>query len=88
MPFSDCEDRSFLYATLMKMAFNFDVILVDYPGHVATAVRLGDPNKDDDAFTWKGQTWIICDPTYMNATSGMSMPDFKKVTPEIIALQP
>lgn len=86
MPYSDCEDRSFLYATLMKMAFNFEVILIDYPGHVATAVNLGTPASDDDTLKWKGQTWVICDPTYMNASSGMSMPDFKNITPEIIAL--
>ncbi len=87
MPFSDCEDRSFLFATLMKMAFNFELILTDYPGHVATAVQLGQPKSDDDVIVWKGRNWIICDPTYMNASSGMSMPDFKSVTPEVISLQ-
>lgn len=87
MPYSDCEDRSFLFSTLVKMAFNFEVVLLDYPGHVATAVQLGPPNNNDDVLAWKGRPWVVCDPTYLNATSGMSMPEFQKITPEVIALQ-
>lgn len=39
---SDCEDRSFLFARLVTEVLGVDSIGLNYPGHVATAVRLSD----------------------------------------------
>jgi hypothetical protein len=35
----------------------------------------------------KGQRFVICDPTYINADAGMCMTQFKGVQPDIIALR-
>jgi len=39
-PFSDCEDRAILFAWLTRNLLKLDVLLLDYPNHVATAVRI------------------------------------------------
>ena len=44
-PYSDCEDRSLLYATLVRDLLGLDVVLLDYPEHIATAVKF---NQDID----------------------------------------
>ena len=38
-PYSDCEDHSVLFAYLVRELPGLEVIGLDYPGHVATAVR-------------------------------------------------
>ncbi|MFC2085076.1 hypothetical protein ACFLS9_08470 [Bacteroidota bacterium] len=82
-PYSDCEDRSILFSYLVKNILGLSVIGVDYPGHVATAVKF---NLDvpGDYITYKGEKYIICDPTYTNAYIGMSMQKYKNTKPEKI----
>lgn len=72
-PFSDCEDRAALFAWLVRSMLALDVIIVSYPGHVATAVEFSSPVVGD-AITHNKKRYIIADPTYMNARVGMSMP--------------
>ncbi len=83
--YSDCEDRSILFSYLVKNLLRMDVIGLDYPGHVATAVRFSD-NLSGDTITFNGKKYIVCDPTYINANAGMAMPMYKNVDPEIIKL--
>lgn len=81
-PYSDCEDRSILFAYLVKKLLKKDVVMLNYPNHVATAVEMGD--KTVGAYlTYKGKKYTVTDPTYTNATAGMVMPQFKGVSPEI-----
>lgn len=75
-PACDCEDRSILFSFLVKELLNLPVIGVDYPGHVATAVKF-DVDVPGDFVTYKNQKYLICDPTYINAYIGMAMPQFK-----------
>ncbi|MDW7680249.1 MAG: hypothetical protein SCK70_06770, partial [bacterium] len=42
-PFSDCEDRSILFAYLVRELLGLKVIGLDYPGHIATAVKFSTP---------------------------------------------
>ena len=37
-PYCDCEDRSVLYSYLVRNLLKLDVVLLDYPNHIATAV--------------------------------------------------
>ncbi len=83
-PACDCEDRSILYATLVKDLLGLDVVLLDYPNHIATGVRFTDSVRGDYVTLNDGQKFLICDPTYIGATIGMCMPNYKKVLPEII----
>ncbi|HPN38657.1 MAG TPA: hypothetical protein PL041_09650 [Melioribacteraceae bacterium] len=75
-PACDCEDRSILYSFLVKELLGLSVIGVDYPGHVATAVKF-DVDVPGDYVMYKNQKYVICDPTYINAYIGMAMPQFK-----------
>lgn len=69
----DCDDRAILFATLIRKLTELDVVLVDYPNHLATAVRFNTPISGD-YITVKGQKYFICDPTYIGASAGMEMP--------------
>jgi len=70
---SDCEDRSALFAYLVRNLLGLEVIGLDYPGHIATAVRFsGDVGRD--SIIHAGKTYTVCDPTYIMAEYGMTMP--------------
>jgi len=84
-PYSDCEDRAVLFAWLVRNLLNLDVVGLDYPGHVATAVRFAG-NAPGDAVIYNSARYVICDPTYINARYGECMPIFKKVAPEIVQI--
>jgi len=84
-PYSDCEDRSILFAWLVHSLLGMDVVGLDYPGHVATAVRFKGRIAGDSVMH-NGQRYVVADPTYINASAGMAMPDFKKEKPGIIKI--
>lgn len=86
-PYSDCEDRSALFAWLVTNYTDAKVIGLQYEGHVATAVCFGDNvDMDGERFSYAGKRYYVCDPTYVNASIGMSMPQFKGQMPKIIKL--
>ena len=72
-PACDCEDRSVLYRYLVKNLLGLDVVLLDYPNHLATAVKFNTP-VSGDAVNVGGQKYIICDPTFIGAGVGRQMP--------------
>ncbi len=81
-PYSDCEDRAILYSILVRDLLGLDVLLLHFPGHMGTAVHF-EQDVAGDHLTFKGRKFIICDPTYIGATIGMCMPQFKKEGVEI-----
>lgn len=81
-PFSDCEDRSILYSYLVREILRLDVVALEYPGHIATAINFGNAAQGD-YITYKNKKFLVCDPTYMNANIGKAMPDFKHVKPNV-----
>lgn len=83
-PYSDCEDRSVFFAWLVRNLLGLEVVGLDYPGHVATAVRFNE-NVAGDSIVYNSKRYVISDPTYINANAGMTMPDFKKLQPKVIA---
>lgn len=87
-PYSDCEDRSALFAWLVTTYTDAKVIGLQYEGHLATAVCFGD-NVDikGDAFSYAGKKYYVCDPTYINASIGMTMPQFKDKMPKIVKMK-
>lgn len=83
-PYSDCEDRAVLFSFLVKNLTGLEVVGLDYPGHIAAAVRF--PTQvPGESVTYQGKRFTVCDPTYINAGAGMCMPQFKSVTPNVIA---
>ena len=84
-PYSDCEDRSILFAYLVRNLLGMDVIGLDYPSHIATAVKFSS-EVSGDSILFNEKNYLICDPTYIGADIGMNMPDNKKIKPKIIEL--
>lgn len=85
-PKNDCEDRSVLFAFLVRHLLNLDVVLIDYPGHIATAVHFP-MDMNGKSVDHKGKRYVICDPTYIGATVGMEMPEFSPSDRTVISLQ-
>ena len=83
-PSSDCEDRAILFSYLVRHLLGLEVIGLDYPNHVATAVRFHS-EIPGASIRFRGKRFVVCDPTYINADAGMVMPEFKGVTPKVIA---
>lgn len=82
-PYSDCEDRSFLFAFLTTRLLGLEVIGLHYPGHVATAVKFTSDVRGD-AVKYNNTRYVVCDPTYINANYGECMPQFKETAPNVI----
>ncbi|HPG73380.1 MAG TPA: hypothetical protein PLM49_03750, partial [Bacteroidales bacterium] len=83
-PASDCEDRSVFFAFLVNEFLQLPVISLCYPLHVATAVNFGDIAYGDFV-EYKGNSYTVCDPTYINAPIGAGMPEFKKAKISVVA---
>lgn len=73
-PYCDCEDRSILFSQLVRRLTDAPVALILYPGHMATAVKFDSQDVKGDYVTINGDKYTICDPTYVNAGVGMTMP--------------
>lgn len=86
-PFSDCEDRAIFYSVLVRDLLGLDVVLLQYPEHLATAVRFDDSSIPGDYVMLDGQEYIVCDPTYIGASVGDAMPQFKRVGASIIKIE-
>ena len=72
-PYADCEDRSILFARLVRDLMGLDVVFLYYPGHLATAVKCKQLQKGD-YITVQSERYLVCDPTYINAPAGKSIP--------------
>lgn len=81
-PKNDCEDRAIFYAYLVRNLLGLDVHLVNFPGHECTAVNFGDANVRGTGYISEGKTYIICDPTYIGASIGDCMPQYRGVKPK------
>ncbi len=81
--YCDCEDRSILFSILVHDLLNLDVVLVNYPGHMATAVRFNE-NVSGAYFDIEGHTYTVCDPTYIGAPVGDAMSQFENSSANII----
>ncbi len=84
--YSDCEDRSVLFAYLVKTLLGLDVVALTFPGHVATAVHFNS-KVSGASVKQNNKVYVIADPTYINANVGMVMPQFKNSTAKIIEIK-
>ena len=82
-PYCDCEDRSILYAYLVRRLLGLDVVYLDYPQHIATAVCFKG-NVQGDFVMVDGRKYIVCDPTYIGASIGNTMPQFRNVAAKVL----
>ncbi len=84
-PKNDCEDRSILFSYLVRNLLHLEVVLIDYPGHIATAVHF--PTEvNGETVMYKGKKYVICDPTYVGAPIGMEMDDYTPADRTVVPL--
>ena len=79
-------DRAILFSRLVRDLVGLDVVLLYYPGHLAAAVAFND-NVSGDYLTYKNKKYVVCDPTYINAGVGRTMPGMNNQEAQIIALK-
>lgn len=84
-PQSDCEDRSILFSYLIRQLTNLDVVLLHYPSHLATAVRLN-TNLPGAYVLVNGHKYFVCDPTGYKPI-GYAYDEFKNVEAKVIKIQ-
>ena len=80
---SDCEDRAILYSYLMKELFGVAVVGVKYSDHMATALYVP---MSGDSVNRGNRKFVVADPTYINASIGQSMPQYRSIQPESFVL--
>lgn len=80
-PKNDCEDRAILFAFLVRNVLGLVVHLVQYPGHECTAVNFTTSQINGDGYMYKGMAFYICDPTYIGASIGQCMPNYRNEKP-------
>lgn len=85
-PYCDCEDRSILFSRMVRDLLGLEVVLVYYPGHLATAVHFNTEVKGD-YISLNGKKFTICDPTYIGAPVGKTMPDLDNKSATVILLK-
>ncbi|MDR3261384.1 MAG: hypothetical protein LBT78_06065 [Tannerella sp.] len=84
-PYSDCEDRAVLFAQLVRRFIGLEVVLLDYPDHVATAVKQK-KRVEGDYINVNNERYIVCDPTYIGAPVGKAMTRCKEEKARVLAL--
>lgn len=85
-PFSDCEDRSILFAQLVKQFTKLDCIGLNFPGHVNTAVCFGE-EAEGTVIMHNNRKYSVCDPTFLKAPIGYLAAEYKSQKPEIITFE-
>ena len=84
-PYSDCEDRSILFSILVRDLLKLEVVLLNYPGHLATAVRFNE-EVSGYYFLVKEKKYVLCDPTYIGAPVGDCMPQYVGTSAVIVEI--
>lgn len=85
-PGSDCEDRAILFTRIVRDLLHLPCVLVYYPGHLAAAVHFAEEVRGD-RFQLEDTDYVVCDPTYIGASVGMSMPGMNADEARLILLE-
>ena len=85
-PYCDCEDRSILFTRMVRDLIGLPCLLVYYPGHLAAAVCL-DEKVNGDYIMVGNKRFVVCDPTYINAPIGATMPGMDNSSAKVIVLE-
>lgn len=85
-PYCDCEDRSILLSRLARDILGLKALLIYYPGHLAMAVHIPE-EVYGDYIMYEGEKYMVCDPTYIAATTGRTMPGMDNNQARVILLK-
>ena len=83
-PANDCEDRAILFARMVRLLTSLDVVLLEFSDHVAAAVCFADETVQGTSVSHAGRRYIVCDPTYIDATVGMLPKRYHNEKPKLI----
>lgn len=82
---NNCKDRVLLFSWMVKDILGMDVVMFSYKGHVACGVYFPE-DVAGDGFVFEGRRYVMCDPTYIGAPIGATMPKYRDVSPAIVRL--
>jgi len=82
-PRCDCEDRAIFYSYLLYNVLGIENHIISYPGHEATSLTIPSESLKGVSYKFDDKTFFISDPTYIGASTGMCMPGFETVQPQI-----
>ena len=85
-PYCDCEDRSIFLSRIVRDLLGLKCILIFYPGHLAMAVHFTE-NVQGDYIMLNGLKFVVCDPTYICAPVGKTMPNMDNSKATVILLE-
>lgn len=86
-PYSDCEDHAIHFSRLVRDLMGLDVVLIYYPGHLASAVAFNE-SIPGDYIIENGKRYLVCDPTIFYAPIGMTMKGMDNGEAILIHLKP
>ncbi len=81
-PKNDCEDRAIFYTYMLWNVLGIPNHLIAYPGHESASLVL-DEIPAGDSYHFEGKRYLISDPTYIGASTGQCMPDYRSTSPVI-----
>lgn len=84
-PYCDCEDRSILFTRIVRDLVGLECVLLYYPGHLATAVNFT-TKVSGDYIELGGKRFVVCDPTFIGAPVGLTMPEMNNSKAGVIRL--
>lgn len=85
--YNDCEDRAILFCIIAKELLGRTPVLLQFPGHLAAAVKLEAEDKvSGDILRLDDGDYLICDPTYIGAQAGMCMPQFRDTKCDVMRI--
>ncbi|HIZ86061.1 MAG TPA: hypothetical protein IAC04_06190 [Candidatus Coprenecus stercoravium] len=82
---NNCKDRVLIFSWIVKDLLGLDAVMFSYPGHVSCGVALPD-DVAGDSYQYEGVRYVMCDPTYIGAPIGATMPKYRDVEPQIVRL--
>lgn len=85
-PYCDCEDRAILMSRLVRDLLGLETLLVYYPGHLALAVCFS-TDVAGDYIEYNKKKFVVCDPTYIGAPIGATMPGMDNEKATVILVQ-
>jgi hypothetical protein len=85
-PYCDCEDRAIFFSRLVRDLMKLNVVLLYYPNHLASAVQFTE-NVQGDYLVLNEKKYVVCDPTYIGAPVGDTMPGMDNKTAKVVMLR-
>jgi hypothetical protein len=84
--YNDCEDRAILYSILVRDLLGIDAVLLEYPGHMSTAIALPMEVRGNYLII-EGKRYLLCDPTYIGSHIGEVPEKYQSVNPKVIIIK-